>query len=74
MERQGTAGQATDENIIRLMRFACWINKATHTVFLSVTEYVILTAFSRQQLSRERASMLSYTYILSLVITVCCDV
>jgi len=28
VEKYGTAGQATDENIIRRMRFACWINKA----------------------------------------------
>jgi hypothetical protein len=29
MEYYGTAGQATDDNIIRRMRFACWITKAT---------------------------------------------
>jgi hypothetical protein len=31
MEKYGTARQATDDNIIRRMRFACWITKATHT-------------------------------------------
>jgi len=35
------------------MRFACWVTKATDTH----SEYVILTAFPRQQWSRERASM-----------------
>ena len=54
MEKYGTAGQATDDNIIRRMRFACWITKATDTHL----ESVIPTAFPRQQWLRERASML----------------
>jgi hypothetical protein len=29
VEKYGTAGQATDNNIIQRMRFACWIIKAT---------------------------------------------
>jgi len=37
----GTARQATDDNITRRMRFACWITKATDTH----SESVILTAF-----------------------------
>jgi len=32
------AGQATDDNITRRMRFECWITKATYTN----SEYVIL--------------------------------
>ena len=33
MEKHGTAGQATDNNIIRRMRFACWITETTlHTL------------------------------------------
>ena len=28
MEKYDRAGQATDDNIIRRMRFACWITKA----------------------------------------------
>jgi hypothetical protein len=40
------------------MRFARWITEAADTH----SEYVILTAFPRQQWLRERASMLSYTY------------
>jgi hypothetical protein len=31
MEKYGTARRATDDNIIRRMRFACRINKATDT-------------------------------------------
>jgi hypothetical protein len=64
VEKYGIARQATDDNIIRRMRFACWITKATDTH----SEYVIFIAFSRQQWLRERASMLHYTYIACLVI------
>jgi hypothetical protein len=63
VEKYGTARQATDDNIIRRMRFAFWITKATDTHL----GYVILVAFLRQQWSRERASMLRYTYIAPLV-------
>jgi hypothetical protein len=48
--------------IIRRMRFACWINKATGTH----SEYVILIAFPRQQRLRERTSILRYTYVACL--------
>jgi hypothetical protein len=40
-KRYGTAGQATDDNIIRRMRFVCWKTKATDTH----SEYVILIVF-----------------------------
>jgi hypothetical protein len=43
VEKYGTARQATDDNIIRRMRFACWVTKATDTH----SEYVILIAFHR---------------------------
>jgi len=59
-------GQATDDNIIQRMRFACWITKATDTH----SEYLILIAFLRQQLSRDCGSMLRYTYIAWLVFPV----
>ena len=39
MEKSGGARQATDDNIIRRIRIACWINKATTTH----SEYVILS-------------------------------
>jgi len=38
MEKYGRAGQPTDGNIIRHMRIACWIFKATDTH----SEHVIL--------------------------------
>jgi hypothetical protein len=37
VEKYGRSGQATDDNTIRRMRFACWITKATNTH----SEYVI---------------------------------
>jgi hypothetical protein len=48
--------QATDDNIIRRMRFACRITKATDTH----SEYVILIAFPLQHWLSERASILRY--------------
>jgi hypothetical protein len=51
VEKYGTARQATDGNIIRGMRFACWITKATE----AHSQYVILIAFPRQKWLRERA-------------------
>jgi hypothetical protein len=50
-------------NIIRRMRIACWVTKATDTR----SEYVILIAFPRQQWLHERTSMLRYMYIACLV-------
>jgi hypothetical protein len=55
VEKYGTAGQATDDNIIRRMRFAWWITKATDPH--SEHTYIIIIAFPQQWL-RERASML----------------
>ena len=53
VEKYGGPRQATNQNITRRMHFACWIIQDPHT------QYVILTAFSRQQWFRERASILS---------------
>ena len=62
MEKYGTAGQATDDSIIRRTRFACWITIVTHTD----PEYVIFIGFPRQKWLSERASMLRlYAYCLS---------
>ena len=63
MEKYGRAGQATDDNIIRRMRFACWITKATDMH----SEYVILIPLPRRQWLRERTSVLRYTYLACLV-------
>jgi hypothetical protein len=57
-------GRATHDNIrvIRRMRIACWINKATDTH----SEYAILIEFPRHQWLLERACVLrSYVYCLS---------
>jgi hypothetical protein len=54
VEEYGTARQATDDNITRRMRFACWMTKATDTH----SEYVILIAFPQQQWLRERTAVL----------------
>jgi hypothetical protein len=43
VEKYGRARQTTDDNIIRRMRFAYWITKATDTH----SEYVILIVFPR---------------------------
>jgi hypothetical protein len=55
------AGEATDDNKTRRFLFACWIIKATDTH----SGYVILVAFPRQKLLRERATLLRCTYISS---------
>jgi hypothetical protein len=60
VEKYGTARQATDYNIIRRMRFACWITKATDTH----SECVTFIAFPRLQWLRERA--LNVTFIRTL--------
>jgi hypothetical protein len=61
--KYGRPRQATDNNITRRMRFACWITKSTDTH----SEYVILIAFPRQQWVGERVLILSYKYIACLV-------
>jgi len=59
VEKYRRAEQATDDNIIRRMRIACWMRKATNTQ----SGCVVLTA----QWLHERASMLRYTYAACLV-------
>ena len=41
VEKYGTAGQATDDNIVRCMRVGCWIFETTDTH----SEYVLLIVF-----------------------------
>jgi len=55
-------GQATDGNIIRRMRIACWITKAAYRL----SGYIIPIALPLQQWLRERTSVLRYTYIACL--------
>jgi hypothetical protein len=61
VEKYGTARQATDDNIIRRMRFACCTTKATDI------QYGTFIAFPRQPRLRERPWILRYTYIACLV-------
>jgi hypothetical protein len=61
VEKNARAIQVTDDNIIRRMRFACSITKATDTQ----SEYVILVAFLRQQWLRERAQIIRTLPVLS---------
>jgi hypothetical protein len=66
MGKYGKTRQTTANNIIRLMRFALWIPKATDTQ----SEYVILTALPQQQWLHERAPLFRDTYIVCLVLRV----
>jgi hypothetical protein len=52
--------QAMENNIIRRMRVACWISKATRTQTQTHThsQYVTIIAFPQQQWLHERSSML----------------
>ena len=60
------ATQSTDSNITWRMCSVCWITMATDTH----SEYVILIAFPLQQRLHELASMLCYTYIDCLVMSI----
>ena len=63
-ENFGRTWRATDDNILRRMRFAWWTNKATDTH----SEYVILIFSPRLQWLRERVSMLRYSALSVLLI------
>jgi len=54
VEKYGTTRQATDDTIVRSMRNACWIPKAT----ITRSEYVIFIVFPLQRWLQERASIL----------------
>jgi hypothetical protein len=60
--KYGIVREATDDTIIRRVRFACWITKATETH----SEYVMFIVFPRRQWLRERPSML-YLFLLYLI-------
>jgi predicted benzoate:H+ symporter BenE len=62
LEKYGRARQATDD-VIRRMRFECWIAKATD----ALSDNVILTAFQWVHWVLRRATMLRYAYIAYLV-------
>jgi hypothetical protein len=62
VEKYGTARQSTDGSIIRRMRFACWITKATDTHL----EYVILCFPMATMVMRTRLNNYVYMYAVSL--------
>jgi len=61
--KHGRGRQATDDDIRRRWRFACWITKATNTH----SKYVILIGFPRRKWLCERTSILRYTCTHSFV-------
>jgi hypothetical protein len=63
VEKCGTPGQATDDNIIRHMRFACWVNKAADTL----SECVIIFRFEGNSGFANAPQYYAYMYIASLV-------
>jgi hypothetical protein len=65
VEKHCSTGQATDDNIIQRMRFACWITEAPDTH----SEYVIITAFPQQKWLREGSTLLRYVHIVPHTIT-----
>ena len=68
LEKYCGAGEATDDSIMRRMRIACWIPKATN----AHSQYVILPDFLLQQRLHECTSMLRYTCIACLVSSSVC--
>jgi len=54
VEKYGVAREATDENITQRMRFTCRLTKST----CKHSEILILITVWRQQLLRERETML----------------
>jgi len=62
--KYGTVGEATDDHIIRRMRFACWINKATN----AHSENVIGIDFRRRNIYANDPQYYVHTYIFFPVI------
>jgi hypothetical protein len=54
VEKYGTARQVADDNIIRRMRFACWITKATDTH----SEFVTIMTFTATMVTRTRFNVM----------------
>jgi hypothetical protein len=63
VQKHDTAGQATDDDITRRMRFACWISKATDTH----REYVILICVSAIMVARKRFDI-TFVHTLPLLL------
>ena len=65
MEEYGRHGQATDDNIIGRMRFACWLIDARDTH----SEYVIIIVFIATTVSQSASTLPLYVHSLSCVLT-----
>ena len=69
MEIYGTAREATDDNIIRRMRFACWIPIRKTIDTHSECVILVLVAFPQQKWLCELATMLRlYVHCLSCLV------
>jgi hypothetical protein len=53
MRKYGRARQATDDNITRRMRFACWVTKATdtHSQYISL---IIINSNTKYFVARQQ--------------------
>jgi len=59
VEKHGRDGQATDDNTVHRMHFACWVTDAANTH----SEYVVLIACPMQQWT----SVVGYMFIACFV-------
>jgi hypothetical protein len=64
-EIYGTARQVMDDNIIRRMRFACWITKAIGIILRICNAYCFSTA---KMVTRTRLNVTLYAYCLSCLL------
>ena len=69
VEKYGTARQATDDNIIRRMRFAYWITKATDTH----SEYLKHSFSMATMVTRTRLNVTLYLHCLFCSVLYCYD-
>ena len=67
VEKYGRNRQVTDDNIIRGVRFACWITNRQEN-----TQHVTIPAFLANNGRTNAPPMLPYTYIASLVSRLSC--
>jgi hypothetical protein len=76
VEKYGGVRRSRHDVTIWRIRFSCWISKAAcahapwHTHALAsahIHKYAVFIAFPQQKLLRERASLLRYTYTVSVV-------
>jgi hypothetical protein len=61
VEKYSTAGQATDDNIIRRMRVACWMPNTTNRH----SEYVTHSFSTTKIIARMRLNVVIYVHCLS---------